>query len=65
MRGMRGMRGMGRAGIGAIGLGIVLLIVGIAASSDLLGFFFMVCLVVGLILVISDLIVQRRSRSQA
>ena len=62
---MRGMRGMGRAGIGAIGLGIVLLIVGIAASSDLLGFFFMVCLVVGLILVISDLIVQRRSRSQA
>jgi len=61
----RGMRGMGRAGIGAIGLGIVLLIVGIAASSDLLGFFFMVCLVVGLILVISDLIVQRRSRSQA
>jgi len=59
------MRGMGRAGIGAIGLGIVLLIVGIAASSDLLGFFFMVCLVVGLILVISDLIVQRRSRSQA
>jgi hypothetical protein len=59
------MRGMGKAGIGAIGLGIVLLIVGIAASSDLLGFFFMVCLVVGLILVISDLIVQRRSRSQA
>ena len=59
------MRGMGKAGIGAIGLGIVLLIVGIAASSDLLGFFFMVCLVVGLILVISDLIVQRRTRSQA
>jgi hypothetical protein len=59
------MRGMGKAGIGAIGLGIVLLIVGIAASSDLLGFFFMVCLVVGLILVISDLIVKRRSRSQA
>lgn len=56
---------MGKAGIGAIGLGIVLLIVGIAASSDLLGFFFMVCLVVGLILVISDLIVKRRSRSQA
>jgi hypothetical protein len=59
------MRGMGKAGIGAIGLGIVLLIIGIAASSDILGFLFMVCLVVGLILVISDVIVQRRSRSQA
>jgi hypothetical protein len=48
---------MGKAGTGAIGFGIVLLIVGTAVSSDILGFFLMACLVVGLILVISDLIV--------
>ena len=59
------MRSIGKAGIAAIGLGIVLLIIGIAASSDILGFLFMVCLVAGVILVISDLVVQRRSRSQA
>ena len=56
---------MGKAGMAAIGLGIVLLIIGIAASSDILGFLFMVCLVAGVILIISDFIVQRRSRSEA
>jgi len=59
------MRGMRKAGFGAIGLGIMLLIVGIAVSSDILGFVFMVCLIFGLILLVSDLVVQRRSQSQA
>lgn len=47
----------------AIALGIVLLAVGWSISNDFLGFLFMVCVVVGIALVVTDVVVQRRGRA--
>ena len=41
-------------------LGVALLIAGFAFGSDLLGFFFMVCIVVAIVLFVADLVRQRR-----
>lgn len=54
------MRPIQRVSLGIIGLGIVLLVIGFLSKSDLLGFFFMVCLIGGAGLFVYDLVAQRR-----
>jgi hypothetical protein len=57
------MRRLRTSGMAAIALGIVLLAVGWSISNDFLGFLFMVCVVVGIALVVTDVVVQRRGRA--
>ncbi len=54
------MRPIQRVALGIIALGIVLLVLGFLTTSDLLGFFFMVCLIGGTGLFVFDLVAQRR-----
>ena len=54
------MRPIQRVSLGIIALGIVLLVIGFLTTTDLLGFFFWVCLVVGAGLFVYDIVVQRR-----
>lgn len=51
------------AGLVMIGLGIGLLIVGFATSIDLLGFLFMISVLVGVALVGADFVMRRRKRT--
>jgi hypothetical protein len=41
-------------------VGVALLIAGFAFGSDLLGFFFMVCIVLAIVLFVASLVLQRR-----
>jgi hypothetical protein len=50
-------------GAAAIALGIALLLIGWSISDDLLGFLFMVSLVVGVALLIADFVVRRGRRT--
>lgn len=49
------------AGAGLVVLGVVLLVIGFAASSDLLGFLSMVSVVAGVAILVGDLVMRRRA----
>jgi membrane-bound ClpP family serine protease len=52
-----------RVAFAIIAVGVVLLAAGFLLHNDLLGFFFMVCLVVGVATLVVDVVLQRRRPS--
>jgi hypothetical protein len=50
-------------GIAAVALGVILLAIGWVIGNDILGFLFMVFLVVGVALLVADFVVRRRSHA--
>jgi hypothetical protein len=47
--------------LAVLALGIVLLVIGFAVGSDVLGFLFMLCLVAAIVVFVTDAVVRRRA----